>query len=103
MLAANIIRPSHSPWSSPILLLPKPDGGIRFCVDFRKWNRVTIQDKFPMPRIDDIFDRLQGSEYFSVIDLCSAFWLLQINTNDIEKTAFSTPDGHYEYNVFHSE
>jgi hypothetical protein len=56
-----------------------------------------------MPRIDDIFDRLQGSEYFSVIDLCSAFWLLQINTNDIEKTAFSTPDGHYEYNNFHSE
>ena len=51
-----------------------------------------------MPRIDDIFDRLQGSEYFSEIDLCSAFWLLQINTHDIEKTAFSTPDGHYEFN-----
>jgi hypothetical protein len=97
MLDAHVIRPSHSPWSSPILLLPKPDGGIRFCVDFRKLNRVTVQDKFPMPRIDDIFDRLQGSKYFSEIDLNSAFWLLKILEQDIEKTAFSTPDGNYEF------
>lgn len=95
MLDANIIRPSKSPWSSPVLIIPKADGGERFCVDYRKLNKITIPDKFPMPRIDDIFDRLQGSEWFSELDLNSAFWLLAIADTDIEKTAFSTPDGHY--------
>ena len=93
MLQANIIRPSNS----LILMIPKADGGHRFCVDYRKLNKVTIPDKFPMPRIDDIFDKLQGSEWFSEIDLNSAFWLLSIKKSDIDKTAFSTPDGHYEF------
>lgn len=62
MLQAKIIRPSNSPYSSPVLMIPKADGGYRLCVNYRKLNKVTIPDKFPMPGIDDIFDKLQGSE-----------------------------------------
>jgi hypothetical protein len=83
MLQANIIRPSNSPYSSLVLMIPKADGGHRFCVDYGKLNKVTIPDKFPMPRIDDIFDKLKGSEWFSKIDLNSAFWLLSIKESDI--------------------
>ena len=97
MLDAKIIRPSQSPWSAPILLLKKPDGSKRFCIDYRKINKVTIQDKFPMQRIDDIFDNFNGSEYFSEFDFNRAYWQLEIDKNDIEKTAFATPDAHYEF------
>ena len=97
MLKANIIRPSCSPYSSPVLLINKPGGTKRFCVDYRKLNKATIQDQFPMPRIDDIFDRFNGSDIFSEFDFNSAFWSLAIDPKDIEKTTFSTPDAHYEF------
>jgi hypothetical protein len=73
MLDAKIIRPSQSPWSAPILLLKKQDGSKRFCIDCRKINKVKIQDKLPMQRIDDIFDNFNGSEYFSELDSCTQY------------------------------
>ena len=97
MLDANIIRPSSSPWSSPVIMIPKPDGSIRFCVDYRKLNACTENDHFPMPRIDDIFDALEGSLIYSTLDLKSGYWQILMDENSIEKTAFSTPDGHYEF------
>ena len=74
MLAADVIRPSYSPWRSPVVIIPKKDGSKRFCVDFRKVNKVTEQDSFPIPRIDDILDRLRQSKIFSAIDLKSGYW-----------------------------
>ena len=97
MLDANIIRPSSSPWSFPVIMVSKPDGSIRFCTDYRALNKVTPQDPFPLPRIDDVFDRLSGSVFFSTIDLKSGYWQIELDDETIPKTAFSTPDGHYEY------
>ena len=98
MLQANIIRPSESPWSFPVVLPGKPDGiSRRFCVDYRRLNEITIQDNFPLPRIDDILDRLSGSQYFTALDLKSGYWQMEMHPQSIAKTAFSTPDGHYEF------
>lgn len=97
MLDANIIRPSSSPWSFPVIMVRKPDGSIRFCTDYRALNKVTPQDPFPLPRIDDVFDRLTGSVFFTTIDLKSGYWQIELDEETIPKTAFSTPDGHYEY------
>lgn len=97
MLEANIIRKSSSPWSAPVLVIKKDDGPIRVCVDYRELNKVTVSDLFPMRRIDDVLDRLQGSKYFTRIDLKSGYWQIAIHPEDITKTAFSTNDGHYEF------
>ena len=97
MLDAGIIRPSKSPWSFPVVLIEKKDGSVRFCVDYRKLNAITLQDQFPLPRIDDILDRLAGSIWFTTIDLKSGYWQVRIHRNSIAITAFSTPDGHYEF------
>lgn len=97
MLEAKIIRPSSSPWSFPVVMIPKPDGTTRFCVDYRKLNSITQQDPFPLPRIDDIFDRLNGSKWFTAIDLKAGYWQIEMEETSIPKTAFSTPDGHYEF------
>ena len=97
MLRAGVIRPSRSPWCSPLLLVTKPDGSIRFCMDFRQLNTITVSDPYPLPRIDDIFDRLNGSDWFTSIDLKAGYWQILVADEDIEKTAFSTPDGHYEF------
>ena len=97
MLEADIIRPSKSPWSFPVVMIPKKDGSKRFCVDYRKLNAITQQDCFPMPRIDDILDRLGKSRYFTAIDLKSGYWQIKLSDDSIPKTAFSTPDGHYEF------
>jgi hypothetical protein len=99
MLRAGIIRPSKSPWSSPVVMVPKKDGSKRFCVDYRKLNKVTQQDCFPLPRIDDTLDRLSGSKYLTVIDLKSGYWQIKLTKDAIPKTAFSTPDGHFEFLV----
>ena len=97
MLDAGIIRPSKSPYSSPIILVPKPNGTKRMCIDFRCLNKKTVQQNFPIPVILDILDRLNGSKYFSTLDLKSGYWQMEMDPESIKKTAFSTQDGHYEF------
>ena len=99
MLEDNVIRPSSTPWASPVILVKKKDGSWRFCVDYRRLNKVTIKDVYPLPRIDDILDSLQGAKYFSALDLKSGYWQIELEEKDKSKTAFVTPDGLYEFNV----
>ena len=93
----GIIRKSCSPWSSPVVLSRKKDNSWRFCVDYRRLNKITKQDQYPLPRISDIIDRVSGSKFYSTIDLFSAYWQVEMDEKDIEKTAFITPDAFYEF------
>ena len=99
MLEHDVIRPSTSPWSSPIVMVRKNDGSWRFCVDCRKLNSVTHRDAYPLPRIDATLDSLVGCKYFTTLDLASGYWQVALEESDKEKTAFSTLQGHYEFNV----
>ena len=99
MLDTGVCSTSNSPWASPIVLIPKKDGSIRFCVDYRKLNSVTVRDVYPLPRIDDCLAALGGNKFFSTLDLVSGYWQLNVAEEDKEKTAFITPSGLYEFNV----
>ena len=99
MLEQGAIRPSDSNWASPVVLVEKKNGDIRFCTDFRKLNGITKKDNHPLPRIDDMLESFYGSEWFSSIDLASGYWQIEIEEQDKGKTAFITFEGLYEYNV----
>jgi hypothetical protein len=99
MLSKGLIRPSASPWGSPALFVDKRDGTIRLCVDYRKLNEVTIKNKYPLPKIEDLFDQLNGAKVFSKIDLCTGYHQLKVRESDIPKTAFTTRYGLFKYTV----
>ena len=99
LLDKGFIRPSSSPWGAPVLFVKKKDGSFRMCIDYRELNKLTVKNRYPLPRIDDLFDQLQGSSFYSKIDLRSGYHQLQVREEDIPKTAFRTRYGHYEFQV----
>ncbi|GJT37795.1 putative reverse transcriptase domain-containing protein [Tanacetum coccineum] len=94
----GFIRPSSSPWGAPVLFVKKKDGSFRMCIDYRELNKLMVKNRYPLPRIDDLFDQLQGSSIYSKIDLRSGYHQL-VREEDIPKTAFRTRYGHYEFQV----
>lgn len=99
LIDKGYIYPSASPWGAPVLFVGKKDGTLRMCVDYRALNEVTIKNKYPLPRIDDLFDQLEGACVFSKIDLRSGYHQMRIRAFDIPKTAFTTRHGLYEFTV----
>ena len=97
MLEMGVVRPSTSPYASPIVMVKKKDGSNRVCVDFRKLNKITEVDPEPMTTAEDLFRRLSGKKYLSKIDLTKGYWQIPVAPEDVHKTAFVTPDGQYEF------
>lgn len=99
MLDQGVISPSESPWNNPVLLVMKKDGTARFCLDMRRLNDCTRKDAYALPRIDETFDALSGSRWFSTMDLAAGYWQVEIDPRDRSLTAFSAASGHYQFNV----
>ena len=99
MLQLGIIRPSMSPWASPVVIVPKPDGTIRFCVDYRKVNKVTKMDAYPIPSMERMIEKVASAKYISTIDLTKGYWQIPLETSTSEKSAFITTKGLYEFLV----
>ncbi|GJU06359.1 putative reverse transcriptase domain-containing protein [Tanacetum coccineum] len=95
----GFIRPSSSPWGASVLFVKKKDGSFRMCIDYRKLNKLNVKNRYPLPRINDLFDQLQGSRVYSKIDLRSGYHQLRVREEDIPKTTFRTHYGHYEFQV----
>ena len=99
LLDKGFIRPSTSPWGAPVLFAKKKDKTLRLCIDYRQLNRVTIKNRYPLSRIDDLFDQLRGARVYSKIDLRTGYHQLRVKEIDIPKTAFRTRYGHFEFTV----
>jgi len=100
LLEAELIEASASPWGAPILFVPKPRSDqLRMVIDYRAINKVTVANKWPIPRVDDLLDRLHGSSIYSSVDLAGAYHQVRITPEDVPKTAFRTPFGHYQFKV----
>jgi hypothetical protein len=99
LLDKGFIRPSNSPWGAPVLFIKNKDGTLRLCIDYRQLNKVTVKNRYPLPRIDDLFNQLKGARVFSKIDLRSGYHQLRIKEQDIQKTTFQTCYRHYEFSV----
>nr|GEW88691.1 putative reverse transcriptase domain-containing protein [Tanacetum cinerariifolium] len=95
----GFIRHSSSPWGAPVLFVKKKDGSFRMCIDYRELIKVTVKNRYPLPRIDDLFDQLQGSSVYHKIDLRLGYHQLRVREEDLPKTAFRTLYGHYEFQV----
>ncbi|GJX94617.1 hypothetical protein Tco_0349203 [Tanacetum coccineum] len=93
----GFIRPSSLPWGAPVLFVKKKDGSFRMCVDYHELNKLTVKNQYPLLRIDDLFDQMQGSSVYSKINLRSGFYELRVRDEDIPKTVFRTRYGHYEF------
>jgi len=99
LLEKQFIRPSASPWGTPVLLVKKNDGSSRLCWDYRQLNKLTVKNKYPLPRIDDLLDQLKATMVFSKIDLRSGYHQILVKSEDVQKTAFRSRYDHYEYVV----
>ncbi|KAJ9520413.1 hypothetical protein QJQ45_000169 [Haematococcus lacustris] len=99
LLAKGLIEPSSSPYAAPVLFVQKKSGELRMCIDYRQLNKITIRDQYPLPRIDDLFDQLAGKTVFSSLDLQAGYHQIRIPAEDVPKTAFRTPMGHYQFKV----
>ncbi|CAM4664391.1 unnamed protein product [Lepidochelys olivacea] len=97
MQALGVIQPSASPWASPVVLVPKKDGSVRFCVDYRKLSAISVSDAYPMPRPDELLDKLGGAQYLTTMDLTKGYWQVPLNADAWLKSAFITPLGLYEF------
>jgi hypothetical protein len=96
---SGFIQPSKSPFGAPVLFVKKKDGTMRMCIDYRALNAITVKNKYPLPRIEELFDRLQGASYFTKVDLRSGYYQIRVKDEDVPKTAFRTRYGHYEFRV----
>lgn len=102
MQKMEIIEPFSSPlpeWNNPIVLVPKKDGTLRFCLDFRKLNAVSKFDPYPMPRVDDLIEKPGSAKFLTTLDLCKGYWQIPLSSDSRELTAFKTPFGHYHFRV----
>ncbi len=99
LLQKQLIEPSVSPYGAPLLFVLKMGGELRMVIDYRALNKLTIKNRSPLPRIDDLFDKLQGSQYFTSLDAASGFHQILLQESDRPKTAFRTPFGHYKFRV----
>ena len=99
LLEQGWIRPSSSPYGAPILFIPKKDGKWRMCIDYRALNKITIKNRYPLPKVEELLDRLHGAKYFTKIDLSSGYHQIRVRESDVHKTAFMSRYGSFEYLV----
>ena len=97
MIELGVIEPSISPYSSPIVLVPQKNGSVRFCIDFRKLNKVTESDAEPMPNMEEVINRMSGHRFYSQMDLCKGYWQLGLSKRSRPYTAFETPKGLFQF------